>query len=371
MTGEGDARTVSLTGHVLDPAGPMLRDHVRPPARRTEQYLARYDRTTLHYDCVYLPERAAYLFTAPRFLNFWRPFRDGLRVGGRPVRRLRRRRWLRCEQVEVPAPRGTLTLDLGGGPVPAATRETIAERFAGRNCIVAVNKDNRLDWIADWARVHAAAHGATGAVIFDNGSTAYTARDVVDVLAAVPGIAAAVVYDAPFPYGPADRGGRFDISPRFFQTAMLNLARRDALARARAVLSLDIDEIAVSRSGASVFDAAVRHPLGLVSIPGSWVFPAPDTAGPAGQRAHVFRAVPDEATNPKWCVRPGGVMDRMGWAVHRLDEVIHPLATRQRDVRLIHCRAASTGWKGGRFQWPARLECDSDLGAFLDRTLGP
>jgi len=110
----------AVCGRVLPADGELLRDHVRPPARRSEHYLARYDRTTLYYDCVYLPERGTYLFTAPRLLNLWRPFRSGLAVAGAPVRRVRRRTWLRCEQVEVAAAPGALTLDLGTGPEPVA-----------------------------------------------------------------------------------------------------------------------------------------------------------------------------------------------------------------------------------------------------------
>jgi len=40
---------------------------------------------------------------------------------------------------------------------------------------------------------------------------------------------------------------------------MMNLARVETLSRARAVLNADIDELIVSETGASVFDAAVRR----------------------------------------------------------------------------------------------------------------
>lgn len=356
---------VTLTGHVLPADGPLLRDHVRPAARRSDHYLARYDRTTLYYDCVRLPGRDAVLFTAPRFLNLWRPFRDGLRVDGLRPRRMRRRTWLRCEQVEVPAPAGPLTLDLGAGPVAVRVRDGIGETFAGLDAMVAVNRNNRLDWVADWAGYHARAHGAEAIVLFDNGSDAYTPQELADRVSAVPGVKRVAVLSASYPYGPTDSAGRFEVSPRFFQTAMLNVARRDALAGARAVLSVDIDEIVRSARGASVFEAARRHPLGLITIPGSWVYPAPATPGPVGHGAHRFRAIPDRRCNQKWCIRPGGLMDRFGWAVHRLDEVIQNLATRQHDQRLLHCRGTSTGWKGARFDWPDRLAEDPDLADFL------
>lgn len=361
-----DARALPLQGFVLPADGPVLRDHVRPANRRSEHYLARYDRTTLFYDAVWLPDRHAHLITAPRFLNLWAPFREGLRIDGQPVRRVRRRTWLRCEQVEIPGPEDALSLNWHGATHPIPSRHAETAGFAGANALVAVNLNNALDWIADWAAFYAQCHGANAVVLFDNGSDAYTPQDIVDRLVAVPGLRRVRVFSAPYPYGPADHSRKLEVSPRFFQTAMLNIAKRDALARARAVLNVDIDEICFSASGTSVFDAAVRHPLGMVTIPGSWVYPAPGTTGPVGHRAHRFRNQPDDRCNQKWCQAPQGAFGRMfGWAVHRVDEVFQNLVTRQSDIRLVHCKATSTGWKAGRFDLPPALREDPELSALM------
>ena len=82
---------LDLPGFVLPEAGPHLRDHVRPPERRTAHYLERFDRTTLWYDLVRQETENRYLFTAPPFANLWPLLRDGLSRDGRPVQaRLRR-----------------------------------------------------------------------------------------------------------------------------------------------------------------------------------------------------------------------------------------------------------------------------------------
>lgn len=361
-----DAEVVALTGHVLSADSPVLRDHVRPPDRRSDQYRARYDRTTLFYDAVWLPDRRVHVVTAPRFLNLWSPFRAGLRIAGQPVRRVRLRRWLRCEQVEISGAEDALSLHWQGSDHPIPSRRAETPGFAGTNALVTVNRNNSLDWIADWAGFHARRHGADAVVLFDNGSDAYAPQDIADRLAGVPGLAHVRVFAAPYPYGPAESGGKFDISPRFFQTAMLNIARCDPLARARAVLNVDIDEICVSATGASVFDAAARHPLGMVTIPGSWVYPAPATSGPVGHGAHRFRNQPDDRCNQKWCQAPKGAFGRVfGWAVHRVDEVLQTLLTRQRDIRLVHCKGTSTGWKAQRFDLPTTLVEDPALATFM------
>ncbi|WP_424990106.1 hypothetical protein [Fluviibacterium sp. S390] len=360
-----DHLILEACGRVLDPDGPIVRDHVRKPDRRTQQYLERFDRTTLYYDCVYLAERRSYLFTAPRFLNLWRPFRQGLRVNGKKTRAVTRRKWLRCEQVEVHAPRGSLTLDWQGETAPVAFRDGIGDCFAGLNCLVAVNKNNRLDWIADWAAYYAQTHGAEGVVLFDNGSTDYTLAEVNARLSQVRGLARSAVISAPYPYGPTDRSRKLEVSPRFFQTAMLNIGRRDPLARARAVLSVDIDEIARKADDApSIFDLAVGNMVGMATLNGVWVYPDPDTDGPVGHAAHGFRRSPDRPCNRKWCLRPGGVQDRFGWAVHHIGGPLQDLFTNQTQVSLLHCRGTSTGWKRNRFSDPGELLEDPELETF-------
>lgn len=364
---DADARSVALQGFVLSADGPLLRDHVRPADRRSDHYLARYDRTTLFYDAVWLPDRQAHLVTAPRFLNLWAPFRAGLRIDGQPVRRVRRRTWLRCEQVEIPGPPDGLSLLWDGTDHTIPSRRAETEGFAGTNALVSVNRNNDLDWIADWAAFYARRHGADAVLLFDNGSDAYTPQDIAERLAHVPELRRVRVVAAPFPYGPAESGGRFEISPRFFQTAMLNIAKRDALAQARAVLNVDIDEICIAASSTSVFDAAARHPLGMVTIPGRWVYPAPGTTGPVGHGAHRFRNQPDDRCNQKWCQAPRGAFGRVfGWAVHRVDEVLQNLLTRQSDIRLAHCKGTSTGWKANRFDLPATLREDPALSAVME-----
>lgn len=367
----GDFTTQALTGHRLDATASLRRDYTRPEDRRSDYYLETYDDRTLFYDCVYLERQQGVLFTAPRFLNLWRPFRAGLQVNGTAPKRVQRTTWLRCEQIFVPGPKGPVTVKIDDETIAVDVRTGRSPDFAGMNTLVAVSKNNRLDWIANWAAFHARDHGTEGVVLFDNGSTDYAPRDIAAALSEVPGLKRALVYEAPYPYGPADKSGRFDVSPRFFQSAMLNLARRDALDASRAVLSIDIDELVTGPEGRSVYDMAVRNPVGMVTIQGSWVYPDPATEGPAPQPAHLFRAEPDRKCNRKWCMTPRGLMSRMfGWAVHQIGGIAQNLFTNQTQFRLNHCRACSTGWKKKRFKFPKTMVADPSLAALMSRHFG-
>ncbi|MGB0660268.1 MAG: hypothetical protein ACPGNV_08805 [Mangrovicoccus sp.] len=364
---------IDTTALLLPKDGPLRRDYTRPAARRSDYYLQTYDAHTVVYDCVYLPVERGYLITAPRFLNLWRPFRQSLELDGQPVAKVWRRTWLRCEQVFIPAREGAeLSTELAGIRYPLPARPSQAARFAGMNVQVAVSKNNHLSWIRDWAQYHQREHGLEGVVVFDNGSTDYSAEDLRATLTEVDGLKAGLVISAPFPYGPADKSGRFDVSPRFFQSAMLNLARRDALSQARAVLSIDIDEMVLPVLGDTVFDAAARHPLGMITLAGNWAYPSADTEGPAPQSAHIYRADPDRKCNRKWAMAPQGFMARVfGWAVHQVGGILQNLFTTQSRFRFIHCRACSTGWKRGRFKWPKPLVRSDQVARLMAKNFGP
>ncbi|WP_172329355.1 hypothetical protein [Mangrovicoccus sp. HB161399] len=361
-----DPLCLVLAGAVLPEASEFRRQHVRKPQRRSEHYIERYDRRTLFYDCVYRGDEGEYLFTAPRFLNLWPEFRDRLRLDGEPVKGLSRRWSAKYEQVSIKAPRGTVSLDWPGG-WQIAPRPDISDRFAGLNAVVTMNRDNDLDWIRRWLGHLAEVHGLEAALIYDNGSTAYTAAQLAAAIASVPGLKATAVLVADYPYGPRDSGKGFEVRPKFLQPALMNLARTDVLRKARAVLNADIDEIVLKRGSQTVFDAALASRLGAVRLPGSWAYPRDEDPAPCPHRYNIWRPAKPRPSNPKWCAAPSGLLSRMGWFVHHVGGEVFRLLPAREDLAFIHCRGTSTGWKGGRFKSPAGLVRDPELEALMDR----
>lgn len=341
-------QAVLLTGFTLSDAAGVLRDHIRKAARRTPHYLEAYDRRTLLYDCVYQPRQNAYLFTAPMFGNLWPVFRDGLRLNGQPVKGLKRTRRGKYDQVVLRAPRGPLGLVVNGIEYDLQQRQSISPEFGGLNCAVTMNRNNHIDWVFDWATYHVAAHRLEAVLIFDNGSTDYTPQDLATALGAVDGLQTIAVASAPYPYGTTDKVERGEIRPNFLQPAMLNLARSDFLADARAVLNVDIDELVQSRDGSSVFDTAVARRNMAVRLPVYWAYPEPSSTGPVRQSAHLFRDTPKQRTPRKWCAVPKGALSRLGWHVHHIGGELFKLNPESKAHEVIHCRATSTGWNPRR-----------------------
>ncbi|WP_138467342.1 hypothetical protein [Poseidonocella sp. HB161398] len=349
-----------LSGLVL-PEGATGRDPVWPEARQPAGYAGAYDAASLVYDAGLLPGGQGVVLSCPRLFNLWPLLRAAL--PGRPRRRI----FASSEAVRIPGSGAPLRLRIGGAERELPVRPDTSGAFAGRNVLLTMSRDNDPGWIDDWVRFHASVHGADAVMLFDNGSTRYDPAALGAHLAELPGIRAVAVFEAPFPYGPQLPRWQGQVS-HFLQGACLNLARQTVLARARAVLNLDVDEMLRSRSGASVFDAAAARPLGAVKLGGEWVHPPAGAPWPAPQRAHACRALPPAPCHLKWCATPGGLLSRGGWEVHKLAPRLTRRLPPDREFELLHCHDATTGWNRGPAPERPR-QADPELAALFARHL--
>ncbi|EAR08583.1 hypothetical protein [Reinekea blandensis] len=365
-----NSQIVKLEGVVIPDSCDLKRRHVRKGKRLTQHYLERYDRKTLIYDCFFRPDTQEYVFTGPRSLNLWFLMRRHLYVNGKKhTGRLKRMVWQRSEQTVLKAPAGaTLEIKHDDFQATVPVRHSEQDRFKGMNTAHAMNKNNKLEWIRDWAQYHVNAHGLQGVVIFDNGSTDYRPEDIEATLQTVNGLEAILVIEAGFPYGPVDNSGKAIISPRFLQTSMFNLARQDAFRQARATLSVDIDELVVSGRAESIFDAAVYSRLGCLSFREHRVFPEGRLGTPYPHQAHIMKKADFKPGNTKWCVDTNGFMNRFGWAVHRFGGGFF-LMTETDDFHYLHCHGTTTGWKEKRMKPVTNLKEDPQLKPLFDKYL--
>ena len=88
-----------------------------------------------------------------------------------------------------------------------AAQPNLCELFRGKRVMVTMSKDNDLAWIRDWVEFHTRNHGCDAVLLYDNGSTQYEAAKLQEIVAAIPGVDAALVVTWPFSYGPGGGGG--------------------------------------------------------------------------------------------------------------------------------------------------------------------
>jgi hypothetical protein len=339
-----------------------------PPAQHGEGFDAAFDASTLWYDAVRLGSRIH--LVCPKLLNLRPLLNDAsLALDGRRLRLRRLVRFRRHDIALLDAPAGgdRLTLRAGRWEGASGVSPDQTDLFAGLNASVHISRNNDPRWIADWARFHVSAHGLQAMLLIDNGSDAYPPEAILEALAPT-GLARAVVLSAPQPYGPPRAKGRPGIA-KFLQPAMLNLARLRFLARARAVLNADIDELVWYRRG-SIFDAAVASALGYVSFDGRWRLPASEAQPPFRHADHTRPRAGAKTCPTKYCLVPSGPIGRLSWDVHRPDWALLPSRRLLRDAGYWHCQAITTNWKGhDRLRARPALPEDPETAAALARHL--
>lgn len=334
----------------------------RPVEHRPPGFDSQFDAETLFYDAFPGPDGQIVLL-GPAFFNL-EPAIRSMTVTARPsgaVCRFKVRAWNRHGQVLVQAPAGTaqLDLDLPFGAVSVRLSPSELDVFAGRRVLFTLSRNNRLAWVRDWLRFARDIHGADAVLVYDNGSTAYAPETLLKAIADVTGIAVGRVVSWPFLYGPQGLDAWRFWDSDFCQHGILEHARRRFLAAAAAAQNADIDEMVISRSGQSVFEAAARDPFGAVRYGGRWVT-VPDAGNrddrDSSHRDHTlvlcerparrFGIVPVDAhaCPPKWTVVPSRVPDNVQWKVHGLSRWL-PAQRLSANFGYRHFTSITDNWK--------------------------
>ncbi len=344
------SQIVDLASVVFDTDGPS-RELPRQHRDAPPEAVAKYDRKTLIYH-TYWADDALYCI-CPKLRNFAKLLGDmTFAADGQTLPRPHLKSYRRHDILRFDCPTRPIELTIRGAghnwtlPLHAPDQW---RGFEDRNTLMTLSQNNDLRWISDWARYHVSAQGAQALLLFDNASTAYTPKQIVTSLEQT-GLEHVTVVRTPHPYGPRFRTKPCHIA-KYLQAGILNIAPRDMLARARAILQIDVDEL-VWTTGANIFDRAVAHPLGYRRIPGVWRMVHPDTQNPT-HIDHTYIQTNAKQVPSKYCAVPSGWLRRHEWDVHVINGLPR-LSIHQRpnpEVGFYHCRAIGTMWKGtGRIQ---------------------
>lgn len=332
-----------------------------------------YDSTTLVYQAVVDRQARLRLFCPPLY-NLAEPLIAALKKAGvLGKRRVIHRKFREMDLLETKGGKpGVFRFELFGEPHELSVEDAETTRFAGKNVLYTQSKNNQLNWIEDWLRYHADTHGANAAIIVDNGSTDYPADALRDVMAGVAGYDTGLVIRAPLPFKPA-LNSRKGPPCHFFQVGLHNCVRDRWMARARAVLAIDIDELMVPSRKESVFDAAATSRLGAVRFKSTMVYPEVD--GPADHAEHMLREVDGRKSHGKYCYRPASYMGRGNLGAHTIHSGIrNPLNLHLLSSDLhhyLHYYRVSTSWKFDRSSNPDVAMEPEPLALEIARILRP
>ena len=152
------------------------------------------------------------------------------------------------------------------GQLSGIVQESRNYFFEGSDVLLALQKDNDLEWIAYWALHHSLVSGINAVLLYDNGSENYSCEELEAVLSCVPGIERVMICSSDCPYGPTGGpDGKWDSN--FGQLVHYEHARRFALRKARTVLVNDIDEIVGVTGSRSVVERVLDSEYPALGIP--------------------------------------------------------------------------------------------------------
>lgn len=228
-------------------------------------------------------------------------------------------------------------------------------RFDGKKTMVTMQKNNPIEWIRQWIEYHGKVHGIDGFLIYDNGSTDYSANDLEQRLNDLPYQISVVEW--PYPYGPQGS----DHAPwdsDYGQYVMLEHAKYRYLSNAALVLNNDIDELIVTKdiSIDDIMQYLKSSQSGCLGYKGIWIEPYDINKGvsassiPFGQR-HVRDYYCTDENNStgigyKWMLVPWKHMNNQ-WLVHRINAAM--LESDQ--LYYAHHLAFNTNWSWKRDEY--------------------
>ena len=312
---------------------------------------AAFDANTLFYDVFHGTSPGTVYAVGPPLKRAFRVVLKAstLSIDGQPATWTEISQTQRASIIEItcdaPTPR-QLTLTHPQMAMTMAISPSRAETYKGLRTLFTLSRNNRLDWVRDWAKHHVETQGVQAILLFDNASDLYGADALEDTLSQVPGLTTFDVVPAPFQYGPVG-DSREMIGARFLQFGLFEITRLRFLAEASGVLNMDIDEMAYGPDGETVFDAAAQSDAGFLTLPGSWRYPRPG-ASPT-HAAHVLKSASEDAEMyPKWCLIPDGPQRGKSWRTHGIKGLPDQL---RQGFGFFHCRMISESWHYDRSEY--------------------
>jgi len=328
----------------------------RPPFRRKvllpEEFQApdfeeKYDYNTLAYDAISDHKKRTITLICPKLYNFEKfANAGGFQTDQEKLRIQYFKRWHRFDEIcfQYNLAPSSLKFMYENFENNIQLSRIDQDYFNGMNCLVTKSKNNSLNWIRDWIRFHIEHHALEGLVLFDNNSDRYSIRDLHDCVSSVCGIKRFIIVPAPFRFGTFYRK-KYVHRAKFLQVALLNIARLRFLAKANAVLSIDIDELVAPLNGSNVFEKTKKSFLGYTLFSGHWRH-APVTSNLEARHAdHIYRTINDRCQATKYCIDPQGVLSFRPWDVHGVFRGSLKKFIISKDIHYYHCRQITTQWK--------------------------
>lgn len=257
------------------------------------------------------------------------------------------------ELTSVPAGAQKINIVAPGMKFELDIQPNYSAALEGSRVIFTISKDNDLAWIRAWADYYQRFHGADTVVIVDNGSTKTTLVQLALALKQTK-IEHIFVLSMPYIFGEIDRSVLFNpFWTNFLQNCINTIVLRRFAAQAEGLLNCDLDELAVYKTGASIFDTLEHTPRGLLAMTGAWVESYSDHLEYGDHRDFNYRLI---NTKERICKARKWVLDPKREWVKNLN--VHPywhwIEGRPRGAKTTNSNAFFWHFKGVNNNWKVK-----------------
>ena len=264
---------VELSTLELREETPLRRKSLRPADARPPDFDEKFDALTVFYDCFTTADGDWIILVGPPLVN--------LRPAVIPsVRRAFQQKWwnryrIRClDRCDLVCLRSSgQVADLGPNlfrQQQIKVQPNYCRTFEGRKVLLTTSRNNELNWIRDWVEFHVRHHQCDSVLLYENGSTKYSSRDVRAAIERVRGVEVCVVVAWPYKFGPQGWDDKYWDSD-FCQYGVLEHARRRFLSLATLVINGDIDELLITKERVPISDLLLRSRHGYLQYGGRWI----------------------------------------------------------------------------------------------------
>ena len=251
-----ETTSINLSSVILDKETHTLRI---PPRKEEDQqfnYKELFDYTTLFADIFFLADGRVELL-GPPLLNLESILKKGnLSIDGKNYHdELNITSEHRKCRILLPKIQNIhkkkLVLEYEGTCFEREIQPNQCDFFKDCNVLVTQQRDNPLEWIGYWIAHHAKHHETDAVLIYDNGSTLYTLKELEKLVCSVKGIKKVCIVNWLIPYG-VTGGDKSIWDSDFGQYQSWEHAMARFCANANTVIIGDVDELIVHEQGISI-----------------------------------------------------------------------------------------------------------------------
>lgn len=317
-----DFRIIRTSELVLPPHANIRRLPPREPEFQQPDYLERFDAQTVFCDVFRSGEDL--VLVGPPLLNLEERFTDAsYSLDGSPVPPPSFTALNRAQRGVIAGHNQGDDLLVDYDVDHSATlriRSDLSSLFDGMNVLAAMQRNNELRWIRDWASFYVSVNDVQALALYDMRSNLYRMEDIAEALQGIRGLETVVIVDWPYKYGvPAFSNGQ-PWDSDYCQYVAWEHCRRRFLRSARAVTIADLDELFLADDGRSIFAHAEDDPHGVVRFKQRFIEPAvkrhPTDAKTRTYADYLYYLPEKPLSTPKWAAILPRLEDKHQLLIH-------------------------------------------------------